>query len=497
MIRYLILLIVFIFTVHLKAQKTEVYYSQFASKTAKDHSATFPNFIKYISQKNATGVVDGFDIVFQKEIQIKNLKNIDLVFKNSQFRASSRFSGAFLNFTNVSNVSITGLTIKQYQNPAVIYREKDYPALYNNGLNFFRSSNISVTNSHFHDLYTRSIMIKESTGKINVLNNYFSSPMQKQMYLAEHIVFGSSPNAVILVENNRFENAPYSNPDFGVSAISGYGLGKNGGQITVKNNYFSYVGRSNAGKHRLYSVDFYDDCDNIKVIDNQFENVMWGAIRFDGSSENVEISRNKINVKNPDDSGTISSSTTSRIRSYKNILINDNQITSLAPRNSAILLQNQFSNVKTENIIVKNNIINNSYYNIYVTGFIDGITIEENKLSGDLSTFGIYFMMNPNTVSKNLNTIKNNEISATNTGISINSKDNLPNQNKFTISKNRISNSKKKDGFGILVNIGSKGNIDIDQNTISNYGKGLYLREKKYKLNFNKFVDNLNNLQKD
>lgn len=497
MIRLLFLLIFFFITGFLEAQKTQVYYSQFASKTTKDHSVTLLKFIKYISQKNVTGVIDGYDISFQKEIQINNLNNVDLIFRNSQFRAVRRFNGAFLSFTNTSNISISGLVIKQYQTPSIIYQESDYPELFNNGLSFIRSSNISVTNSQFWDLYTRSIMIKESKGKIIISNNSFSSPLQKQMYLAEHIMIGSSPNAMISIEKNSFDNQPYSNPDVGVSAISGYGLGKNGGQVIVKNNYFNYVGRNNAGKHRLYAIDFYDDCDNIKVIDNQFENVMWGAIRFDGSSENVEISSNRITVKNPDDSGTISSSTTSRVKSYKNILINNNQIKSLAPLNSTILLQNQFVNVKTENIVIKNNAITDSYYNVYVTGFMDGITIDGNRISGSLSVFGIYFLLNPNQGLRNINTISNNEIIASNTGISINSKDNLSNFSEFAIVNNNISNSKKKEGFGILLNIGSKGKFKIEQNIITNYGKGIYLREKKYKLNFNKFVGNKNNLQKD
>lgn len=480
----------------LLAQKPIIYYSAYASKTQKDHSISMSKFFQDVSRKNAVGVVDGYNIELEKEITVKNVNNLELSFKNTVFYSNKRFSGFFLNFLNSKNIIIDGFNVEMYRSRLQIYLEKDYPNIFNAGLGFKGCQNIEIKNSKFLNLYTRSIEITESYGNILVNNNFFSSKKQNQKYLLEHIVLGSSRNAIILISKNKFDNEVYENPDFGIAAVSGYGLGKMGGKVSIVDNYINNAGRSNAGLHRLYAVDFYDDCDNILVKGNIFDNIMWGAVRFNGSSENVTIADNNITIKNPDDTSSITSSTTANTPYFKNINIDNNTITTLSGLNSSIMLQNQFETTKTENISIKNNKLNNSYNNIFILGYFDDVAVNQNTIKGNESAVGVCFILKNKQVSKQIY-ITNNKINAFNTGISLNSKDEKTNKNSFIIKNNEIiTNNKSFKGFGVIVNLGIKGNVSIEDNNIFNYATGLYIREKTVNTKLNKFSGNIQNMSR-
>ncbi|WP_223606111.1 hypothetical protein [Chryseobacterium sp. OSA05B] len=493
-----IILIMFLFFCSMiYAQKPVVYYSQYAQKSQKDHAASLTKFLQDVSKKNAVGVIDGYTIGFDKEVSIKNLNNVELSFKNSVLYSNKRFSGFFLNFVNSNNIVIDGINVEMYRTALPVYIEKDYPNIYNSALGFKGCQNIEIKNSKFLNLYNRSVQVTESSGKISVHDNIFSSKKQNQKYLIEHVVIGSSPNGAVSIIKNKFENESYDNPDFGISAISGYGLGKINGKVDIIDNYINNAGRSNAGLHRLFAIDFYDDCDNITVKGNTISNVMWGAVRFNGSSENTVIADNIITIKNPDDSSSITSSTTAGNRNFRNISISNNTITAISGLNSAIMLQNQFENVKTENILIKNNKINNSYNNISLIGYFDDVSISQNIIKGTKAAVGISFMLKNKYGNKQIY-INDNIIHTFNTGISLNSMDNKANNNDFTIRNNEVNTTNKSfKGYGIIVNLGMKGKIDIEQNNIFNFATGLYLRENTVNMKLNKFDGNARNLSKD
>ncbi|KMQ65559.1 hypothetical protein ACM46_06660 [Chryseobacterium angstadtii] len=479
------------------AQKPVVSYSAYAQKSQKDHTASLTRFLQDVSKKNAVGIIDGYTIEFNKEISIKNLNNIELSFKNSVLYSNKRFSGFFLNFVNSKNIVIDGMNVEMYRTALPVYTEKDYPNVYNSALGFKGCQNIEIKNSKFLNLYNRSVQITESYGKISVHDNFFSSKKQNQKYLMEHVVVGSSPNGVVSILKNRFDNESYDNPDFGISAISGYGLGKGEGKVDIIDNYINNAGRSNSGLHRLFAIDFYDDCDNITVKGNTISNVMWGAVRFNGSSVNTVISDNIITIKNPDDSSSITSSTTAGSQYFRNISINNNTITAISGLNSAIMLQNQFENIKTENISIKNNKINNSYNNISLVGYFDDVTVSQNVIKGSGAAVGISFMLKNKSAGKQIY-INDNIIHTFNTGISLNSTDNKANNNGFTIRNNEVNTTNKSfKGYGIIVNLGMKGKINIEQNNILNFATGLYLRENTVNTKLNKFDGNAKNLSKD
>ncbi|RXM37892.1 hypothetical protein BOQ62_19505 [Chryseobacterium sp. CH21] len=481
----------------LLAQKPVIYYSAYASKSQKDHTISLIKFFKEVSSKNAVGVVDGYNIEIEKEITVKNINNLELSFKNSNLYSNKRFSGFFINFLNSKNIKIDGFSVEMFRSKIQTYIKEDYPNIFNGGLGFKGCENIEVKNSKFLNLYTRSIQITESYGNVSINNNFFSSKKQNQKYLLEHVVFGSSQNAVISVSKNRFDNEIYENPDFGIAAISGYGLGKNGGKVIIVDNYINNAGRNNSGQHRLYAIDFYDDCDNLLIKGNTFNNIMWGAVRFNGSSENIGITDNNISIKNPDDTSCITSSTTGNSSYFRNISIDNNSITTLSGLNSAIMLQNQFEKTKTENISIKNNKINNSYNNIFILGYFDDVSVIQNVFKGTGSSMGIWFMLKNKQINKPIY-IMGNKINAFNTGISLNSKDNMINYNSFFVKNNEIiTGNKEFKGFGIIVNLGMKGNVNIEDNNILNYNTGLYIREKTVNTKLNKFTGNIKNMSRE
>lgn len=490
-------IILFFFVNILFSQKSKIYYSSYAEKTQKDHTSSLVSFITDVSKKNAIGIIDGYNIEFNKEIKISNLNNIEILVKNTRFYSNHRFSGFFINFVNVSNIIIDGVNIEMLNSNPVIYSENDYPNVYNGALGFRECKNIMVKNSQFSNLYTRSIEILESSGEIFLNNNLFSSKKQNQKFLLEHIVLGSCRNAAILVNKNKFNNEPYDNPDYGISSITGFGLGKGAGKVQILDNLINFSGRSNAGKHRLYAIDFYDDCDNLNIEGNTLENVMWGAVRFNGSSENVNIANNQINVKRPDETGVITSSTTKNNPYFRNIKIFNNTITSSINLSSAILLQNQYENIQTKNVFIESNKINNFYYNISLRGYWDDLSINNNIIKGDYSAIGISFILKNKRSIEQIKVLNNN-INAYNTGVSLNSEDNKLNNTAFMIKNNEIySLNKSEKGYGVIVNIGLKGEIIIENNQISGFNNAMYIRENTVSSHSNKFVNNKNNLLKD
>lgn len=472
--------LVFLFLINLtliSAQEKLMYYSQFAGSNQNNHAITLPNFIRSATRHNAIAVIDGFTINTSQTIKISNINKVNLRFVKSIVQANSRVNGSLFEFKNVRNLKIDGLEVMMYTTPLPVYQLAEYPQLYNVALGIYNSSDIEIINSKFKNLYTRSIDIKNSSGNIYLSRNYFTSEPQKQKYLLEHIVLGSSPNAKIMIDNNQFDNTPYTNPDFGIAAISGFGLGKNGGSISIKDNYFNYNGRNNSGTHRLYTIDFYDDCDNIIVEDNIFDNVMWGAIRFNGSSENVLLNRNKISVVHPDETGAITSTTTAGLKNFKNIFITNNKIYSLKNLNTAIYLQNQFNHIVTGNISIANNEIHNSYVSVFLNGIFSEASINDNLIHGEFANQGINLTLRNSKVSNKI-TLSNNRISTDNYGIAINTTE--PNYNPLVIQKNIIQ-SPKMGFYGIIINVGAKGNSVISDNFITNYKTSLYMRERNVK----------------
>jgi hypothetical protein len=321
--KYIFLLLAFSFSA-INGQEKYIYYSDFASNTLKDHSITLPEFFKRVSETKAVGIIKGYGISINSQIDIKNVNDLNIRIENTVFNSSQRFDGFFLNFENCKNITIDGFNAVLSNPSFQAYQEKEYSRIFNGGILFKGCENIVLKHSDFENLYTRAVQITESFGKISISKNRFKSRKQKQSYLSEHFVVGSSPNAEISIFENDFENEEYTDPDFGICAISGYGLGKNGGSIEVYNNRISFAGRNNKGKHRLYAVDFYDDCDNITIKGNKLDNITWGAIRFNGTARNAIIEDNDIHVIVADDTGVITSSTTERNAEFNSIIIRNN-----------------------------------------------------------------------------------------------------------------------------------------------------------------------------
>ena len=491
------LLFLFVFWVSLtSSQEKYIYYSDFVSKTTKKHDDVLLKFFKEVSKNKAIGIIKGYNIVLNDQIKVENLSNLNLKFQETTFLSTKRFLGAFFYFENCKNISIEGFKAVLSDGSFPVYKEKEYGQLFSGGLFFKACETIVLKYSTFENLYNRAVQIKESFGEITVSGNKFSSKKQNQSYMLEHLVIGSSPNAVIHIYENIFDNEKYTNPDFGICAISGYGLGKDGGSVMVRNNKINFAGRNNKGLHRLYAVDFYDDCNNITLKDNIFDNIIWGAIRFNGTSKNAIIENNKIHVTLADDTAVITSSTTNRNSELSTIHIINNSIDTDVPYVMGIMLQNNFSNIKTKDINVSKNKFNNCYVNAAFLGFFDDVMVSKNNFSGEKSATGILMQLEDVFKSSNLIKIDQNILEANNTGISLNARKGEL-FCKFLISDNMIFNeTNSQKGFGIVLNLGVKGNVNITNNKISNFENALYLREKNYKVKHNGLSNNKINILK-
>ncbi|KMQ66049.1 hypothetical protein ACM46_00335 [Chryseobacterium angstadtii] len=417
----------------------------------------------------------------------------------SDKKNEGRLEGFYFSFIRCHNVIIEGLRFDQNKSNLITYSTADDAAHkeFNSGIYFFESSNIEITNCHFFDLYNRAVRIYSCYGDININNSLFESGVQEQIYVMEHLVVAQCPYAKVIVENNAFKNAENHNPDHGVVAIYAYELGEKG-SVFINNNYFEYCGRNHTGVHRLYAIDFYDNVNNFIISNNIFKNMIWGAIRFDGTRENGIICNNVIHQLIADQDGMIMAASREAEKYnqtiFKNISINNNILDAATELSHGISIQGLSPFCAAENIEISNNKMYNLRYGIRIHGDVSVVSINNNQafnligIGINIEGFKTGFNnvpLEPKKIEKIY--INDNHLNARPetsfngfVGIQING---LESKSKFMgrvlINDNFISGNST--GAGIVINTGKtlENKVTVAGNTVENLSMGFFIRTNK------------------
>lgn len=192
------------------------------------------------------------------------------VIKNGTTRIQSYFD-----LDGTDGVTFSNLTFDQVKRNMPLYTPEDYASgEYNVAISSYSNAGrISIENCVFLDLYTRAVSVRETT-LLQVKNCRFYSGVQAQTQKIEHI--SCQTVGSVDITNSIFDNAPITNPDFGVCGIVLSGITT---RVNISSNYFNYCGRNNAGTHRLAVIDFYFDAANIIITDNRVDNTMGQFMR--------------------------------------------------------------------------------------------------------------------------------------------------------------------------------------------------------------------------
>lgn len=196
--------------------------------------------------------------------------------------ASTRIA-AYLSFSNVSRWSVEGVRFDLGQSVLPTYTLADYNAAvhpgstYNVGIYATGCSGASsIVGCTFTNLYTNAIQLFQNGGALHITRNEFTSPVQAQGYLAEHIHVNTSSTDLTITEN-LFDNAAPSGPSMGVPAVFGSGTT---GKFSVTDNVIHYSGRDSTYQHQLAAIAFYGDSVNVTVRNNTILNTLAQAVRL-------------------------------------------------------------------------------------------------------------------------------------------------------------------------------------------------------------------------
>ncbi len=453
----------------------------------------------------ATLRFDAREYIVNKQLSFQGLSCFKLLgdkkhtLIKSDKKDQDRLEGFYFSFTECNNVIIEGLRFDQNKKNLITYSSADDIDLkkFNSGISFFKSSNIEITNCHFFDLYNHAVHIYSCYGDITISDSLFESGVQEQIYVMEHLVVAQSLKAKVVIENNVFKNEENHNPANGVVAIYAFALGEDQ-SVLVNNNYFEYCGRDHTGKHRLYAIDFYDNVNNFIISNNIFKNMIWGAIRFDGTRKNGSINNNIIHQLIADQDGMIMASSREAEEynqtEFRNISINNNILDTATELSHGITIQGLSPFCAAENIEISNNQFYNLRFGIRIHGDVSVVSITDNQafnligIGINVEAFKIGYGNVPKEPKKiekiyindnHLNSRKEPGFDGF-VGVQING---VNSNNKFMgrilINNNFISGNST--GMGIIINTGTalENVVTVAGNTLENLNKGFFIRTKK------------------
>lgn len=225
---------------------------------------------------------------------ITGVSNIEIIGNNSTIKVvdNVRLLNGLLVFESQSNIKITGVTFDMNMLNMPTYLASEYALDYNIGLNLKQINGlVEISGCKFINLYNIGLNVHNISSLLTIRDCIFTSLLQNQNQKASHIwlmTIGSFSK--INIENCKFDNAPYTNADVGVNAIFMQGVKA---KTTINNNYLNYVGRNNAGSHRLLPIDMYGDCQNITITNNKIDNAKYGFVRVHNCKD-VIIENNRV-----------------------------------------------------------------------------------------------------------------------------------------------------------------------------------------------------------
>lgn len=398
---------------------------------------------------------------------------------------TGRFAGGYFDFTNCSNIDISGINFDLGKGRiAATYSSSDYGTWYNTGINFETCSNMSVTNCTFTNLYNRSINVHSSSGKISFTRNTFSSPVQNQGYSAEHVVVISfAGNADI--SDNKFINAAYTLPEFGICNIN---VSPSTGSVRVANNYMDYSGRDNTYTHRVCGIDFYSNSENVTIENNKMFHVMAQAIRTkDGRNFNIMGNYVEVTAVGIDPITEISSVTLGV--ETENIKVANNTFKTSISGLYAIEVVETFKNRQIKNVNLYNNTFDGFSFGVYCVNGISGLTSTDNTFKNAVNG---YYITSQFTDTASIEKIYISDKNTSFSGIGINI--GMPNGfigkiDKINIEDNTLTGSSPSFIGVASININRPDILTVNHNRIKGGNVGIYNRDAVSSYIFDNIVD--------
>ncbi|WP_346938203.1 hypothetical protein [uncultured Clostridium sp.] len=230
------------------------------------------------------------DTTYVIDSVLNGVSNIKIIGRNSTIKVKDNIRIlSMFNFNYKSNIEFDGVIFDMNMQNMPLYQLADYPTAYNVPIHTDYCGDIIITNCKFVNLYNKSLEILHSSGNIKIKNNYFSSPVQTQNQILDHISMVGISTGNLEIENNFIDNAPYTNQAYGINGIF---MANISAPTKIKNNTLLYCGRDNTGGHRLHPIDFYGICKNIEVEGNIIVSVC-GCVRFN-SCQYMKFKNNTI-----------------------------------------------------------------------------------------------------------------------------------------------------------------------------------------------------------
>lgn len=206
-------------------------------------------------------------------------------------RSSTRIR-SYLGVVGRDNVTIRGLGLDLDQANQATYTEADYPSWYQVGVYAESSSDVTVEECEFTNLYTQGIVLYQCSGFAHLRRNRHISGAQTQAVRAEHIYVQSS-SCDVVVEDCRFPNERPTSAGYGVPAFLASGTT---GRVVFQRNRGAYCGRNaTEGVHQLGAISFYGDDEKVQVKDNVFTDCLERVARLT-TSHHGEVSGNHFSM---------------------------------------------------------------------------------------------------------------------------------------------------------------------------------------------------------
>jgi hypothetical protein len=327
------------------------------------------------------GSVHGGNASFRLAAPITMSGKVDLRISNCKVLGNAtRFAGYF-NVSGSDGVIFDNVTFDHMFGVVTQFLPAHYASgSFNVGVYGTTCGDVTVINSRFDRLYTRSINLT-GAGKLTVRGCAFTSPVQNQTQILDYIAILTS--RALEVVGNTFLSAA-TTKDFGTCAVVYSGITE---AVLIADNETNWCGRDNTGTHRLGVFDGYFDAKNVRISGNLSRNCLAQFVRA-SAIENLEIIDNIVHVAAAAETGysliSLEGGTfTGTGVAIRNAKVSGNIINDPSLRSAVhVQLVAYDWGATSRDITISNNTFSGSDVAILVVGPYNGMRIENNVARG-------------------------------------------------------------------------------------------------------------------